>query len=194
MRKYGQFQRRFEARPLDGDEPTSPALPTVRPALAAKIDPFASSTPRADSDNPQPSRSASGVGGTSNSRSGKAKMAIFSDSTDDSAVPPATDAATTTKGWESIGSLQDRKKENTIEARPWAGETLKAGKKATGGAPKMAIFKDQVCLSYLIPPLHPTLFSSHPYVYDHRTNPWHLWRSCISDFELVIISNTIKNE
>jgi hypothetical protein len=25
--------------------------------------------------------------------------------------------------------LQDRKKENTVEPRPWAGETLKAGKK-----------------------------------------------------------------
>lgn len=30
-----------------------------------------------------------------------------------------------------------------MEAKPWTGETLKAGKKL-GGVPKMAIFKDEV--------------------------------------------------
>ena len=139
MRKYAQFQKRFEARPQNADGPSSPALPTVRPALAAKIDPFAS-TPR--SDDPQPPRPTSGSGGAATSRSGKPKMAIFSDAGGGAPEPPTS---TETKGWDSIGSLQERKKENTVEARPWAGETLKGGKKV-GTVPKMAIFKDQVCL------------------------------------------------
>jgi checkpoint serine/threonine-protein kinase len=39
--------------------------------------------------------------------------------------------------------LADRKKENTVGARPWAGETLKGGKKNVK-VPKMMIFKDEV--------------------------------------------------
>jgi len=137
LRKFGQFQQRFEQRPHDGSEPSSPALPTVRPALAAKIDPFASAPRSSDTQVPRPS---SAVGGASVSRSGKPKLAIFSDA-DGSASEPT--AVGTTKGWDNIGSLQDRKKENTIEARSWAGETLKGGKRA-GAVQKMAIFKDEV--------------------------------------------------
>ncbi|KAL9021460.1 MAG: hypothetical protein Q9185_001357 [Variospora sp. 1 TL-2023] len=137
-RKFGEFQHRFENRTQNSEEPSSPALPTVRPALAAKMDPFASSTPRpAD---PQAPR-LNGIGGSSTTRGGRQKLAIFSD-TD---APPSdmkTAFGGTPKGWDNIGSIADRKKENTMEARPWAGETLKAGKKANG-PPKMMIFKDE---------------------------------------------------
>ncbi|EXJ85490.1 BUB protein kinase [Capronia coronata CBS 617.96] len=139
VRKYGQFQRRFEARPQTDNEPSSPALPTVRPALAAKIDPFASAHHGDDSQAARQQSSARSTSGTS-ARTGKPKMAIFSDA--DSAAPaPTNAAASTTKGWDSIGSMRERKKENTIEARPWAGEKLKAGGKV-GTVPKMEIFKD----------------------------------------------------
>lgn len=139
VRKFGEFQHRFENRTQNDDEPSSPALPTVRPALAAKVDPFALSTPRpAD---PQASRS-NGIGGSSIARGGGQKLTIFSD-----ADAPSSGAKCAfggaSKGWDNIGSIAERKKENTIEARPWAGETLKAGKK-TSGVPKMAIFKDEV--------------------------------------------------
>lgn len=162
LRKFGEFQHRFEQRPQNNDEPSSPALPTVRPALAAKIDPFASSTPRpAD---PQAPRPPNGVG-SSTSRSGRPKLAIFSDADGSaSGVPPQSDGSA--KGWENIGSLQDRKKENTIEAKPWVGETLKTGKRV-GAAQKMTIFKDGVS------PSVSTVFDLH--IYDHRTNCWHLW-------------------
>lgn len=135
IRKYGEFQHRFESRPQDATEPSSPALPTVRPALAAKIDPFshASSTPT----DPQ-AQSHSRVGGGT-SKSGKPKLAIFSDGDE----PPKPGSSGSSKGWDSIGSLADRKKENTTEARPWIGETLKVGKKNTG-VQKMMIFKDEV--------------------------------------------------
>ncbi|KAL8675068.1 MAG: hypothetical protein Q9168_000551 [Polycauliona sp. 1 TL-2023] len=138
VRKFGEFQHRFENRPRDEGEPSSPALPTVRPALAAKVDPFALSTPRpAD---PQAPRS-NGIAGSSTTRGGRQKLAIFSD-----ADAPASDSkgpfGGATKGWDSIGSISERRKENTIEARPWTGETLKIGKKSNG-PPKMMIFKDE---------------------------------------------------
>ncbi|KAI4247493.1 MAG: hypothetical protein L6R40_001441 [Gallowayella cf. fulva] len=139
VRKFGEFKHRFESRVQDAGEPSSPALPTVRPALAAKVDPFALSTPRpAD---PQAPRS-NGITGSSTTRGGRQKLAIFSD-TD----APSSDVkglfGGAAKGWDNIGSISERRKENTTEARPWAGETLKAGK-TMNGPPKMTIFKDEV--------------------------------------------------
>ena len=147
IRKFGEFQHRYEHRVRSGDEPTSPALPTVRPALVAKMDPFAS-TPR--SAGPQAQRSA-GIAGCSTSRPGRQKLAIFSDA--DMAATISRPSPSESKGWENIGSISERKKENTVEVRPWAGETLKAGKKI-GGPPKMMIFKDEVCRFMCIHSVH----------------------------------------
>lgn len=146
LRKFGQFTQRMEARPREEDGPRSPALPTVRPALAAKIDPYASATVaggRTDSQAYRPGSGGVGSGnsGSTTSRSGKPKLAIFSDS---SAEPTPGTASVSTKGWESIGSLKDRKKENEIEVKPWIGETLKSGKRPPN-IQKMEVFKDQVC-------------------------------------------------
>ncbi|ETI28677.1 hypothetical protein G647_01128 [Cladophialophora carrionii CBS 160.54] len=137
VRKYNHFQQRFDARTRNDNEPSSPALPTVRPALAAKIDPFASAHASEDPQAAQQRRGAPG-GTAAPSRSGKPKMAIFSDATDVQQPPPTASGA---KGWDSIGSVKERKKENTIEARPWAGEKLKVGGKV-GTVPKMEVFKD----------------------------------------------------
>ena len=160
VRKFSEFQQRYSQRPEDANEPSSPALPTVRLALAAKIDPFAAASPQ----DPQAPRPNSGVGGgSSTTKNGKQKLTIFSDADD---VAPAV-ASRDTKGWESIGSLADRKKENMMEPRPWAGETLKAGgKKSTT---KMAVFKDEVSRTF-------TSALYHTGVDDHRTNDWRLWR------------------
>lgn len=141
LRKYNQFQQRYNARPQSADGPSSPALPTVRAALAAKIDPFASAH-RGEEPPPAQRPQSGGSGSGPASRSGKPKMAIFSDA-DNAAPAPAVSGSGSTNGWDTIGSMKERKKENTHEARPWAGETLKAGKKV-GSADKMAIFKDPV--------------------------------------------------
>ncbi|KAF2878116.1 checkpoint protein kinase-like protein [Massariosphaeria phaeospora] len=134
VRKYGEFQHRFESRTLVPEEPSSPALPAIRPALAAKIDPFAhASSPTLD---PQAQSRAQMGGGAS--KAGKNKLAIFSDGDESAQSGPSGSI----QGWDSIGSLADRKKENTTEARPWVGETLKVGKKNTG-VQKMMIFKDE---------------------------------------------------
>jgi checkpoint serine/threonine-protein kinase len=142
LRKYNEFQQRFAVRPENTNEPSSPALPSVRPALAAKLDPFAAATVR-DPQAPSPS---SGVGGTLKTKSRKQKMQIFSD-TDDAA--PAVAAGAGPQGWESIGSIADRKKENQMAPKPWVGETLKAGGKKS--STKMAIFKDEVSFFIFTP-------------------------------------------
>ncbi|KAJ5160790.1 uncharacterized protein N7482_007794 [Penicillium canariense] len=136
LRKYSEFQQRYEQQSRDAG-PSSPALPTVRPALAAKMDPFASTDASAD---PQASAPSPQSAGPAKTKSGKAKMAIFSDADAAQSSQPATSGQT--KGWESIGSVRERKKENEVEAKPWVGETLKAGKKS-GPTQKMAIFRDE---------------------------------------------------
>ena len=119
----------------DSDGPSSPALPKVRPALVAKVDPFASaSTP----DRPDPQARDRAAAEISKPKSGRSKLTIFADGDEQ----PKALAAGGPQGWDSIGSINDRKKENAREARPWAGETLNGGKKL--GGPKMMIFKDEV--------------------------------------------------
>ncbi|ETS87737.1 hypothetical protein PFICI_01565 [Pestalotiopsis fici W106-1] len=134
LRKFNEFEQRLAAQPDAGDAPSSPALPAMRPALAAKVDPFAS----ARAADPQAPRTTAGVGG-STSKPSKSKLAIFSDA--DAAPPAPSPMGSGSKGWDTIGSLADRKKENKMEPKPWAGETLKAGGKKSS-APKMAIFRD----------------------------------------------------
>jgi checkpoint serine/threonine-protein kinase len=134
QRKYDEFLQRMEANPPAADEPSSPALPTVRPALAAK--PFGGSA------------ITGGLGGASepqrqsqpeSTKPVKQKMAIFSDA--DRPAGEKVLPARATGGWENIGSLQHRKKENAQEPKPWAGETLKQQGKAPE-ADKLMVFRD----------------------------------------------------
>lgn len=130
-RRYREFEARLQARPEDVQEPSSPALPVVRAALAAKTDPFAS----APADPQAASR-------TTNSapKSRKQKLEIFSDAVEQ----PVPALGSASKGWDSIGTMAERKKENTMTAKPWAGETLSGTAKTNLGMPKMMIFKDEV--------------------------------------------------
>ncbi|KAK4613491.1 Checkpoint serine/threonine-protein kinase bub1 [Fulvia fulva] len=125
-RKFSDFEQRLAARPQDAAEPSSPALPSVRPALAAKLDPFASASPS------QPQQ------GSGSKKSKSSKMQIFADG--DAPSRPGSGSSGT--GWDSFGSLSSRKKENSHEAKPMAGQKLKVGK-TNGGMEKLAIFKDQ---------------------------------------------------
>jgi checkpoint serine/threonine-protein kinase len=81
-----------------------------------------------------------GVGGQA-SKPSKTKLAIFSDT---SSIPPVMSSmGESSKGWGTIGSLADRKKENVVEAKPWVGETLQTSVKKSS-APKMPVFRDPV--------------------------------------------------
>jgi len=146
VRKFGEFERRKEALPEDTDEPKSPALPVVRAALAAKTDPFASASPA-----PQQSKAAA------SKKSKSSKMQIFADVDE----PDRPSTGSSSKGWDNIGTIAERKKENTHAAKPMAGETLKVGK-TNGGMQKMMIFKDTVSS-----PHHQPLPA--PNVYKNRT-------------------------
>ncbi|KAI1383282.1 Mad3/BUB1 homology region 1-domain-containing protein [Hypoxylon trugodes] len=135
VRKFGEFEQRRAQQPDGANAPSSPALPTVRPALVAKIDPFGASARPVDPQAPRPNM---GVGGQS-SKPGKAKLAVFSDAgSEGSAMSKVGEGA---KGWDTIGSLADRKKENVVGATPWVGETLTTQVKKSSG-PKMSVFRD----------------------------------------------------
>jgi checkpoint serine/threonine-protein kinase len=175
LRKFNEFQQRYAQQPQSADEPSSPALPTVRAALGVKIDPFAAAAPR----DPQAPRPNSGVGGSATTKSGKAKLAIFSDA--DEGAPAVS--GTETSGWQSIGSLADRKKENVMAPKPMVGETLKAGGKKS--STKLAIFKDEVSSIFSIP--------SFALVDHHRTNDLSFRRFCISVFASLRISTNYKS-
>ncbi|KAK4152422.1 Enolase, C-terminal TIM barrel domain-containing protein [Chaetomidium leptoderma] len=141
LRKFGEFEQR-RAQEADADGPSSPALPAARPALAAKVDPFAAAVAAAEAArDPQAPRQPGGLGGPS-SKPARSKLAIFSDAGAPPAAPAMSSRGAGDKGWDSIGSLADRKKENVMEPKPWAGETLKAGGKKSSG-PKLAVFRDE---------------------------------------------------
>lgn len=133
MRKFHEFERRKEARPEPSDEPSSPALPTVRPALASKVDPFSA----ASSSSPAQQQAKS----TAPKKSKSSKMQIFADG--DDSDRPSSGAGASPGGWDNIGTIAERKKENTHAAKPMAGEKLKVGK-TNGGMQKMMVFKDAV--------------------------------------------------
>lgn len=136
-RKFGEFERRKEEKGQTADEPSSPALPATRPALAEKVDLFASHAAEEASLDPQARDRREGMGGTK--KPTKQKLTVFSDADE----PERTGSREGPRGWESIQSLGERKKENTMEARPWVGETMKGGKRNVGVS-KMMVFKDQV--------------------------------------------------
>ena len=137
-RKFEEFVQRCEANPISEDEPRSPALPAVRPALAAKTLPFGETGGFADPPTHTPSQPAE-------QKPYREKIAIFSD--EDNGVSAATILPRGAGGWDSIGTLEHRRKENIMEPTPWMGQVLKqqggAGGKAVGGE-KLAIFRD-VC-------------------------------------------------
>ncbi|KAI9675209.1 MAG: hypothetical protein M1829_003569 [Trizodia sp. TS-e1964] len=162
LRKYSEFRRRCGDRPEGQDGPSSPALPTVRPALAAKVDPFAPSlSGPQDPQSQRPAIAAAGAGGS------RKKLEVFSDSVE-SAEGTFPDDPSSTKGWENIGTMQQRRKENTIEARPWAGETIKGGNKPRK-AQKMMVFKDE-SLSTETPKKNETTVTQHPLHNTHVFN------------------------
>ncbi|EPQ62336.1 Protein kinase [Blumeria graminis f. sp. tritici 96224] len=133
LRKFDEFQKRYDQIPEHADQPLSPAIPKMRSALSTKLDPF-STTVAVD---PQTSRPnpVTGV----KPKVGRHKLQIFSD---EDGKAPVLAADVDTKGWQSIGSLSERKKENIIQAKPWVGETLKAGGKKINE--KIPVFKDEV--------------------------------------------------
>ncbi|KAI5304473.1 hypothetical protein KEM56_006458 [Ascosphaera pollenicola] len=138
-RKYREFSKRVESDPRT-NEPTSPVLPKVRPALQAKIDPFASA--RIPSNPQAQSQKAAAPAAPKTTRTGKPKMQIFSDADADGVPDGEETPSDASKGQDTIGFMKERKKENTYEPKPWKGQTLKTASRPER-APKLQIYKDE---------------------------------------------------
>ncbi|KAK9447296.1 Mad3/BUB1 homology region 1-domain-containing protein [Limtongia smithiae] len=130
-RRYEQFVERVEYNPPDPNEPRSPAMQVARPALATKeltiLDRDANLLQAAGTSTHERPRQ-------------REKMAIFVDP-DDSASGKVEQGA---GGWETIGSIAERRKENTIASRPLAGEIMHMQRPQQQHAvsAKLSIFRD----------------------------------------------------
>ncbi|KAK9371150.1 Mad3/BUB1 homology region 1-domain-containing protein [Lipomyces kononenkoae] len=132
-RRYSDFLQRMEVNPADPNEPRSPMMPLVRPALATL------SLTRVERDaNPQQQQSHQPMH-TESSESFRArpKMSIFNDPDGGAAI------ADHSGGWKSIGSITERRKENTMDSRPLAGETMRMPQSQPSATrEKLTIFRD----------------------------------------------------
>lgn len=128
-RKYKEFMDRLQAQPLAVDEDESPALPVARAALSVKESATTFYSP------------SEGSSSAPSARSSREKLRVFNDPTNKH-TEKSGGAVLGSGGWDSIGSLAARRKENVMEAKSWVGETLES----TVPAPrtKLAIYKDSV--------------------------------------------------
>lgn len=114
-RRYDEFKRRLQVNPPDINEPSTPPPPLRTILGASQV-----TAPTAGISCPRP------------------KIKVFTDTEEPEAHPGSA-------GWESIGTLADRKKENTIAAKPWAGEKMPMrGSSTTGPAERLVVFRDEV--------------------------------------------------
>ncbi len=134
QKRYDEFLKRVELNPPETNEPNSPAIPPVRSALAVKeisLDRSSSSEPDITITIPK-------------SNKPKMKLAVFEDpdGIEDGAK------ATNSGGWDTIGSIASRRKENVVEAKSWVGETLPMKGKINKTHEKISIFRDEVCFYF----------------------------------------------
>ena len=117
QKRYAEFTQRLQTSPPDPNEPSTPP-PPLRTILGA-------------------SEVKAPAGGVSRT---KPKIQVFTD-TEEPEVRPGSAG-----GWESIGTLADRKKENTIAPKPWAGEKMPMRGSSSAAAPaeRLTVFKDEV--------------------------------------------------
>lgn len=121
-RRYKEFQERLASNPADPNEPSSPVMPAVRPALAQKG--FA---PVAESSQEE-------AGLQQNNKQERQKLSVFADNGE-------SNEASSNGGWDSIGSLAFRKKENIIEAKQWVGEKLQQSSDSKASK-TLSVFRD----------------------------------------------------
>jgi len=125
-RRYAEFQRRLEASPPDPQEPSTPPTP-LRNILGASH---------------APTVAVAGTSSLTGLSRPRPKMQVFTD-TEDPELRPGSG------GWESIGTLVERKKENTMAPKPWAGEKLpmrgaSSATAASSTGERLVVFRDEV--------------------------------------------------
>lgn len=122
QRRYHQFCERCAANPPDPGESTSPAFPTVRPALSSKFG-GALAAGGAGGEPPAPAAAPR-----------KKKLSVFVDEeTPDTSAP---------SGPGFLGTNAIRRKENVMQATPWVGETLPSSSAPKPAHPKLTVFRE----------------------------------------------------
>jgi checkpoint serine/threonine-protein kinase len=113
-RRYDEFQQRLQLSPSDPNEPSTPPV-----ALRTILGVSQPTAPTASADRPRP------------------KIQVFTDTEEPEPTPG-------TGGWETIGTLAERKKENTTAPKPWAGEKLPMRGPSTIPSERLVVFRDEV--------------------------------------------------
>lgn len=117
QKRYAEFSLRLQTNPPDPNEPSTPPAPLRTILGASQVKPPSGDVPRTTP-----------------------KIQVFTDS-EEPAVRPGSAG-----GWESIGTLAERKKENTVAPKPWAGEKMPMRGSSSAAAPaeRLIVFKDEV--------------------------------------------------
>ncbi|ODQ66919.1 hypothetical protein NADFUDRAFT_76977 [Nadsonia fulvescens var. elongata DSM 6958] len=159
-RRFQEFKERIAVSGeglADTHTPHSPVMPVVRPVLAVKMDATSATATSPVVSTP----------GTTN----KSKMTVFADTENES----ASISSIAPGGWDTIGSLASRRKENTIEPKPWVGQTIP---QVNNGGPnihtnsKIAVFRDttSTMLQSSIPSKPNESIAIHmEFLYDNQT-------------------------
>ncbi|ODV89061.1 hypothetical protein CANCADRAFT_28450 [Tortispora caseinolytica NRRL Y-17796] len=127
QRRYDEFCNRRAQISADtaANEPHSPVF-KQRTALASKTN--EQFVPFVLPDNDQPEYALPKP---------KSKLQVFTDSEEAESAPKVRP-----NGWDSIGTLASRRKENKMEAQPWVGQTLPSDSQPSQHAPKLPVFRD----------------------------------------------------
>lgn len=134
-KRFQEFKRRAECRVLDAQEPSSPAISTVRSALSSKKASPALPLSRAAG------QQASSQDRHGNSTPRKSKIQVFSDDKHEGSIAAM---GARVVGWDNLGSIEERKKENSRAPQPWTEEKLGPISLQKAPTTKMAVFKDVV--------------------------------------------------
>ncbi|KAK9454194.1 Mad3/BUB1 homology region 1-domain-containing protein [Dipodascopsis uninucleata] len=132
-RRYMEFLHRVENAHVDLNQPLSPAMPVMRPALSTKAFTIVEPADPQQQQQQQPRNTHRAVF--------REKLTVFSDVSDGS-----SSVTERTGGWESIGTIAERRKENTVESRQLEGEVMKMNnqqqQQQSVGRQKLSIFRD----------------------------------------------------
>lgn len=132
-RKYQEFRERIAQDTPNPNEPAGDPLPIVRQALAVRSGDEISGLFSANAT--RDTRTARDIFGAPESP--KRRLEVFADPDNKHSGSLESKSG----GWDTLGTLASRKKENTIQAETWVGQKLEAGGNKGKGI-KMPVFRD----------------------------------------------------
>lgn len=125
-KRYAEFKARLANKLYGENGPRSPALPPMRAALIFKGPPI---------DIPEQTSNDGAANGLP--KTSARKIDIFTDP--EGSHEDKIGAA----GWDTIGTLSSRKKENVVQPAPWAGEKIVQQTRAATTGEKVVVYRDE---------------------------------------------------